>query len=91
MKKLILMLVAAGFAFTGYSEDYTVENVHEFTNAFTKLTAGDTTGVRILLKPGIYDLTGIQVGTRNTHHLALEKKMKNGLIAERGAIVAKRL
>ena len=85
MKNLILMLVAAGFALTGYSEDYTVENVHEFTNAFTKLTAGDTTGVRILLKPGIYDLTGIQVGTRNSHHLVLEKKMKNGLIAGTGS------
>ena len=85
MKKIIVMCLASVLAFVGFSEDYIVENVHEFTNAFTKITAADTTGVRILLKPGVYDLTGMQVGGRKTHHLALEMKMKNGLIAGLGS------
>ena len=60
-----------------------VGDVVALTNAFTELDKANTTDAKILLEPGVYDLTGFKVGTRNWH-LTLEKKMANGLIAGTG-------
>ena len=60
-----------------------VGDVVALTNAFTELTITNTSNVKILLEPGVYDLSGIRVGTRNWH-LTREKQMQNGLIAGTG-------
>ena len=58
--------------------------VAALTNAFAELNKADSTGAKILLEPGVYNLAGTQVGTGGSHW-RLDKKMKNGLIAGMGA------
>ena len=64
-----------------------VGDVVALTNAFAELNKANTTGAKILLKPGLYDLSGTIIDTSGKtpgSHFRLDKKMKGGLIAGLG-------
>lgn len=88
--RYLIFLVAGAIAFAVSAVEYRISapngvgDVVALTNAFTQLTLGHTEGVKILLEPGIYDLTGVRVGDRK-YHLTLETQMRNGLIAGLGS------
>lgn len=88
-KLSVLTAVAVLSVFAGKAAEYRISapngvgDVVALTNAFTELNKKNTTGSKILLEPGVYDLTGLRVGTRNWH-LTLEKQMADGLIAGTG-------
>jgi len=87
--KLPVLSVCVLFAASLTAKEYIIEapdgvgDVVALTNAFAELNKANTTGAKILLKPGIYDLSGTMVGSGGSH-FRLDKKMKGGLIAGLG-------
>ena len=91
--KLPILSVCVFVAATLVAKEYIIEapdgvgDVVALTNAFAELNKANTTGAKILLKPGLYDLSGTIIDTSGKtpgSHFRLDKKMKGGLIAGLG-------
>ena len=84
------VLLASGLmALASGAVEYVIESgdVVALTNAFAELNKAGTTNARLLLKPGVYDLSGTIIDTSGKtpgSHFRLDKKMKGGLIAGTG-------
>ena len=84
------VLLASGLmALASGAVEYVIESgdVVALTNAFAELNKAGTTNARLLVKPGVYDLSGTIIDTSGKtpgSHFRLDKKMKGGLIAGTG-------
>ena len=61
-----------------------VGDVTALTNAVAQLNKGNTTGARILLEPGVYDLRGTATVAGKSVHLYFNTRNKGGLVAGLG-------
>lgn len=88
--KLSAFLVSVLVVATLAAEEYVIEapngvgNVVALTNAIAKINTGNNTGTRLLLKPGVYDLSGIKSSVSTNVHLYFNTYCRNGLIAGLG-------
>lgn len=73
--KLPVLSVCVLFASSLTAKEYIIEapngvgNVVALTNAIAKINTGNNTGTRLLLKPGVYDLSGIKSSVSTNVHL----------------------
>ena len=88
--KLSAFLVSVLVVATLAAKEYVIEapngvgNVVALTNAIAKINTGNNTGTRLLLKPGVYDLSGIKSSVSANVHLYFNTYCRNGLIAGLG-------
>lgn len=88
--KLPVFSVSVIVAATLAAAEYVIEapngigDVVALTNAIAKINEGNNTGTRLLLKPGVYDLSGIKSSVSANVHLYFNTYCRNGLIAGLG-------
>lgn len=88
--KLPVLSVCVLFAASLTAKEYIIEapdgvgDVVALTNAINEINSGNNTGTRLLLKPGVYDLSGIKSKVSDNVHLYFNTYCRNGLIAGLG-------
>ena len=88
--KLPVLSVCVLFAVSLTAKEYIIEapdgvgDVVALTNAINEINSGNNTGTRLLLEPGVYDLSGIKSSYSSGVHLYINTKCKDGLIAGLG-------
>ena len=88
--KLPVLSVCVLFAASLTAKEYIIEapdgvgDVVALTNAINEINSGNNTGTRLLLKPGVYDLSGIKSKVSANVHLYFNTYCRNGLIAGLG-------